>query len=156
MDRDAASNAIRSRQDLTRVMLAVLFIGGLLVAGFLGRPAVPSGNHLGHDAGHRHLAADDLGAATCPGNAGAAVLVMTLALLLVLIVPLGLAVSTVVAISIRSAICARTILSLRVPPPPDWLAGVPLLGARAAEAWGKLTSAGVQELAPRLIPTPAR
>ena len=77
---------------------------------------------------------------------------MTLALLLVLIVPMGLAVSTVVANIDQIGDLARTILSLRVPPPPDWLAGVPLLGARAAEAWGKLTSAGVQELAPRLTP----
>ena len=46
----------------------------------------------------------------------------------------------------------RTILSLRVPPPPAWLADLPLVGARATQAWGTLTSEGVRELAPRLTP----
>jgi predicted PurR-regulated permease PerM len=46
----------------------------------------------------------------------------------------------------------RTILSLRVPQPPDWLGEVPLIGPRAAQAWQQFTSAGVTDLAPRLTP----
>jgi predicted PurR-regulated permease PerM len=83
---------------------------------------------------------------------GVAVLIMTLALLLVLIVPLWLAISMVVTNIDEIGNLVRTILSLKVPPPPDWLAGVPLIGAQAVETWGTLTSAGVQALAPRLTP----
>jgi predicted PurR-regulated permease PerM len=46
----------------------------------------------------------------------------------------------------------RTILSLRVPPPPGWVADVPLVGTRATEASGQFTSAGVRDLAPKLMP----
>ena len=83
---------------------------------------------------------------------GIAVLVMTLVVLLVLILPLWAAVSTLVANIDVIGDMARTILSLQVPPPPEWLAGIPLVGARAAEAWGKLSSAGLEDLAPRLTP----
>jgi predicted PurR-regulated permease PerM len=67
-------------------------------------------------------------------------------------VPFWLAVATIVANLDEIADLTRTILSLRVPPPPDWLAQVPLVGARAAQIWGQLTSEGVRELAPRLNP----
>jgi predicted PurR-regulated permease PerM len=143
---------VRPNEDLTRITLKVLFIGGLLVASFwVVQPFLPA-----------TIWAITLVIATWPimlrvqryaGNRrGIAVLVMTLALLLVLIVPLGLAISTIVGNIDQIGELAGTILSLRVPPPPDWLAGVPLIGATAAKAWGKLTAAGVEELAPRLTP----
>ena len=139
-------------QDLTRSTLAVLFIGGLIAASFwVMRPFLPA-----------IIWAVTLVIATWPlmlqvqhytGNRRAvAVSVMTLGLLLVLIVPLWLAVSTIVVNADQIAELVRTVLSFRVPPPPDWLAGVPLMGARAAEAWAQLTSAGAQDLAPKLIP----
>lgn len=139
-------------QDLTGITLKVLFIGGLLVACFLiMQPFLPA-----------IVWAITLVIATWPlmlwverraGNRrSVAVVVMTLAVLLVLIVPFGLAIATVVDNADQIGELVRTVLSLRVPPPPDWLAGIPLLGPPAAEAWGTLTSAGVQELAPRLTP----
>ena len=145
-------NMARPKQDLARITLSVLFIGGLLVAGFwVMQPFLPA-----------IVWAMTLVLATWPlmiwvqrhtGNRrSVAVLVMTLVLLLVVIVPFWLAISTIVTNMDEIGDLVRTVLSLRVPPPPDWLAGVPLVGARAAEAWGKLTSAGVQELAPRLTP----
>jgi predicted PurR-regulated permease PerM len=81
-----------------------------------------------------------------------AVLVMTVALLLVLIVPFWLAISTIVANVDQIADMVRTVLSLRVPPPPDWLADVPLVGTAATNAWIPLTSTGVRDLAPKLTP----
>lgn len=139
-------------QDLTRSTLAVLFIGGLIAASFwVMRPFLPA-----------IIWAVTLVIATWPlmlrvqhyaGNRrGVAVSVMTLALLLVLIVPLWLAISTIVVNADQIADLVRTVLSFRVPPPPDWLAEVPLVGERAAAEWGLLTSAGVQDLAPKLIP----
>ena len=139
-------------QDLTRTTLSVLFIGGLIVACFwVMRPFLPAivwaltlviatwplMLQVQHFAGNRR---------------GIAVLVMTLALLLVLIVPCWLAVSIVVANTDEIADLVRTLLSMRVPPPPDWVAELPLIGERLAQAWGQLTSAGVRDLAPRLTP----
>ena len=139
-------------QDLSRTTLAVLFIASLIAASFwVLRPFLPA-----------IVWAITLVIATWPlmlrvqhyaGNRrGIAVLVMTLALLLVLIVPFWLAISTILTNVNEIGDLVRTVLSLRVPPPPDWLAEMPLIGAPATEAWGHLTSAGVRELAPKLTP----
>ena len=100
---------IHPHEDLTRITLKVLFIGGLLVASFwVIQPFLPA-----------IIWAMTLVVATWPlmiwvqrhaGNSrGIAVLVMTLALLLVLIVPLGLAISTIVANIDQIGDLARTI-----------------------------------------------
>jgi predicted PurR-regulated permease PerM len=142
----------QSQTDITRTTLAVLFIGGLIAASFwVMQPFLPA-----------IVWAITLVIATWPlmtrvqrhvGNRrGLAVLVMCLLLLLVLIVPFWLAVTTVVANLNEIAELVRTILSFRVPPPPDWLAGVPLVGAPLAQAWARITSEGARELAPLLTP----
>ena len=139
-------------QDLTRRTLSGLFIGGLIGSTFwVMRPFLPA-----------IIWAVTLVIATWPvllqvqrraGNRrGVAVLVMTLGLLLVLIVPLWLAISTIVANAEEITDLVRAALSFRVPPPPQWLTELPLVGARATAAWGQLTSAGVQDLAPQLKP----
>jgi predicted PurR-regulated permease PerM len=139
-------------QDLGRITLTVLFIGGLLIASFwVMQPFLPA-----------VLWAATLVLATWPlmlwvqrhtGNRrGVAVLLMTLTILLVLLIPLWLAISTVITnIDVISGLVSSA-LSMRVPPPPDWVAQIPLLGETIANAWQKLTSAGVQQLAPKLAP----
>ena len=140
------------RQDLARSTLAVLFIGGLIVASFLVlQPFLPA-----------IIWAATLVIATWPlmlrvqrfaGNRrGVAVLVMTLALLLVLIVPIWLAVSTIVDNADDIAGLMRRLLSMQMPPAPHWLAHVPLVGARAAHGWEQFTSGGLQGLATKLTP----
>ncbi|UVC13747.1 AI-2E family transporter YdiK [Mesorhizobium onobrychidis] len=152
MDSDGSRPLVHPRQDLTRVTLAVVFIGSLLIASFwVMQPFLPA-----------IVWATTLVLATWPlmlwlqrhtGNRrGLAVLIMTLTLLLLVIVPFWLALSTVIANIDKVGDLVRTILSMRLPPPPSWLEGVPLVGARAAEAWEKLNSAGVQELVQRLTP----
>ncbi|RUM95760.1 AI-2E family transporter YdiK [Pseudaminobacter arsenicus] len=140
------------QQDIGRLTLTVLFIGGLLVASFwIMQPFLPA-----------ILWATTLVLATWPlmlwvqrraGNRRwAAVVVMTLTILLVLIVPLWLALSTIVTnIDVIRGLL-RTVLSMRVPPVPDWLAGVPVVGASIANVWAKFSSTGMQELAPKLSP----
>jgi len=109
-------------QDLTRTTLAVLFIGGLLIASvWVMRPFLPA-----------IVWAMTLVIATWPlmlrvqrraGNRrGLAVLVMTMALLLLLIVPFWLAISTIVANADEIADLVRTVQTLRMPPPPNWMA----------------------------------
>ncbi|MDW6021018.1 AI-2E family transporter YdiK [Mesorhizobium sp. BAC0120] len=148
----SATAALARRQDIGRITLTVLFIGGLLVASvWIMLPFLPA-----------VLWATTLVLATWPlllrvqRNAGnrrwVAVLVMTLAVLLVLIVPLWAAVSTVVTHIDDIGDMARKVLSLKVPPAPGWLAGLPVIGATAAEAWGNLSSAGIEQLSPRLTP----
>jgi predicted PurR-regulated permease PerM len=138
--------------DITRTTLAVLFIGALIAASlWVLRPFLPA-----------IIWAVTLVIATWPlmtwlqrrlvRRRGAAVVIMTLLLLLIVIVPFWLAVTTVVANLDDIADLARDILSMRIPPPPDWLENVPVVGHQLAQAWGQLTSAGARELAPLLTP----
>lgn len=138
--------------DLGRVTLTVLFIGGLLAASFwIMQPFLPA-----------ILWATTLVLATWPlmlwvqrhaGNRrGVAVLVMTLAILLIVIVPAWLAISTVITHIDLLGDLVRNLLSMRVPPPPDWVAGIPFVGEKASSAWARLASGGLQELAGRLAP----
>jgi predicted PurR-regulated permease PerM len=147
-----AGEAKLRHQDVGRITLTVLFIGGLLVtSAWIMRPFLPA-----------LLWATTLVLATWPvmlriqryaGNRrSVAVLVMTLGLLLILIVPLWAAVSTVVTNIDLIGDMARSALTVRLPPPPDWVAEIPLFGARIAQAWTKLSQMGVEELAPKLTP----
>lgn len=138
--------------DLARITLSVLFIGGLLLASFYVMwPFLPA-----------ILWATTLVVATWPllmrvqryagGRRWVAVLVMTLVLLIIIIVPFWLAISTVVTNIDVIGRFTETVLLFRVPPPPDWLAGLPGIGPGIATAWGKLTSIQVQDLVSRLTP----
>lgn len=142
----------REYRDLTRVTLAVLFIGGILVTSiwvmvsFL--PAI--------------IWATTLVIATWPlmlwiqrhtGNRRSlAAVIMTLTLLLILIVPFWLAISAVVTNTAEIGELIRTVLAMRLPGPPAWLADIPLLGARANEIWTSLSADHLEALAPKLAP----
>ena len=141
-----------AHQDVGRITLTVLFIGGLLVASFwVMQPFLPA-----------ILWATTLVLATWPlmlwvqrhaGNRRVvAVVVMTATILLVLIAPLWLAISTVSTNVDLIGDLLRSVLSLRVPPPPEQLAQIPLVGKPAADTWNRLTSAGAPELMSKLKP----
>jgi len=147
-----ADDGIYRRQDLGRITLTVLFIGGLLVtSAWIMLPFLPA-----------ILWATTLVLATWPlllriqryvGNRrSVAVLVMTSTVLLILIVPLWVAVSTVVANIDVIGDMMRAALTVRLPPPPEWVSAIPLAGARLAQGWTKLSNSGVEELAARLAP----
>src|SRR5690606_17093810 len=113
-----AGDAMYRRQDLGRITLTVLFIGGLLVTSiWIMLPFLPA-----------ILWATTLVLATWPlllriqrfaGNRQpVAVLVMTLIVLLSLIIPLWAAVSTVVTNIDVIGGMMRTALEMRLPPPP--------------------------------------
>jgi predicted PurR-regulated permease PerM len=86
------------------------------------------------------------------GRRGAAVAVMTVALLLVLVVPLFLAMSTILEQSDRIAEVERALPTLRVPPPPPWVEALPLVGRRIAQRWLVLAAMEPHELAESLTP----
>ena len=79
------------------------------------------------------------------GRRGFAVAVMTVVLLLALFVPLELAVSTVLGYSDRAVALFRDLPELRLPPPPSWLAALPVVGHRAATRCPTTGSASTHE-----------
>jgi predicted PurR-regulated permease PerM len=139
-------------QDLTRTVFQVLFIGALVAGSFwILRPFLLAS-----------LWATAIVVATWPlmlraqawlgGRRGAAVAVMTAALLLILVAPLTLAIVTIVDNSDRIIGWSRAMAAFRVPAPPDWVGRFPLAGARVAAQWRQIAAAPKEELATRLSP----
>ena len=139
-------------RDLTRTTLGVLWIGIMIVANFwVLRPFLPS-----------LLWAVMIVVATWPlmvgiqarlwGRRGLAVAVMTLVLLLVLIVPLALAVGTIVENADRIADWAKSLRTLALSAPPEWVARIPLAGPKLSAAWQEIASAGQEGIFARLAP----
>jgi predicted PurR-regulated permease PerM len=46
----------------------------------------------------------------------------------------------------------RTLATAPIPPPPEWLSRVPLVGAKIAEGWTSIAAAGKEDLAARFAP----
>jgi predicted PurR-regulated permease PerM len=138
--------------DLTRTVLAVLSIGILISASFwILRPFLPA-----------LIWATMIVVASWPlmlriearlwGSRTLAVTVMTLALLIVLIVPLALAIVTIVDNAEVMVGWIRALKTITVPPPPDWVGALPIVGEKIADAWQKLAAAGVAELSQKATP----
>lgn len=146
MNKESAS------RDLIRITLAVLFIGLMIVASlwillpFIGAT----------------VWAAMVVVATWPmmialqarlgGRRWLAVTIMTLAMLLVLVVPLLLAVTTIVDNAENIAGWSKSVATRQVPPPPDWVEGVPLVGSRIATEWRQLAATPSEELVARATP----
>ena len=139
-------------RDLTRTMLGVLLIGMLIAGNFwILKPFLPS-----------LLWAVMIVVATWPlmlglqarlwGKRGLAVAVMTLALLLVFIVPFSLAVATIVENADQIADWAKSLRTLVLSAPPEWVANIPLVGSKLSALWQEIASAGQEGLLARLTP----
>jgi predicted PurR-regulated permease PerM len=140
------------QRDITRTVLAVLFIGALIgtslwvLKPFLGAA----------------IWAVTIVTATWPlmvsiqnrlwGLRSLAVTVMTLVLLCGLVIPLWLAIDTIVSNTDQIAAWARSLSTFEIPPPPAWLAGLPLIGGDVVIAWKKVAVAGLQDFIKRLAP----
>jgi len=143
---------IRAPFDVTRTTLAVLFISLLILASFwVVRPFITA-----------FIWATTIVVATWPlllvlqerlwGKRRLAVLVMTLLLLLVLLVPLSLAVVTIVDKADAIVAWVKSLASFAVPPPPQWLADIPVVGAKLADRWQQLAALSPEEFSARLAP----
>src|SRR5439155_8872414 len=86
------------------------------------------------------------------GRRWVAATVMTFLLLLVLVVPLAGAVGTLLSHADDIAGWARHLPELHLPPPPDWLRNLPLVGERAAAAWQDITTGGMQAVVVMITP----
>jgi predicted PurR-regulated permease PerM len=138
--------------DLTRTMLAVLFIAGLIAASLaVLQPFLAA-----------TVWAATLVVATWPllrwleaafgGRRGWAVTVMTLTLLVLVILPLSIAIAAIVRHADVIASLPDAASNFHLPPPPAWLAGIPLIGSPAAEEWQRLSASSSGEIAGLLRP----
>ena len=86
------------------------------------------------------------------GHRAPAVAVMTVVFLLVFVVPLWSAVSVIVEHTDQVAAISKSFVAMQVPPPPEWLARLPLVGSRIAEFWNELAASTPDVIADRLMP----
>jgi predicted PurR-regulated permease PerM len=146
------SSASGPPRDLTRTTLVVLSIVGLIGAAlWILRPFLAPA-----------IWATMIVVATWPlmlrvqarlGNRRAlSVAVMTSVLLLVYVVPVVLAIGTLVDNAGRLVGWADALTTVRLPPLPEAVHTLPLIGARIALAWERVAAASADDLAARLGP----
>ena len=132
--------------DLTRTTLAVLFIGGLLLAAFwIVQPFVAA-----------FIWATMIVVSTWPlmrraqrhlwNRRWLAVSAMMLGLLLVFILPLALAIGTIVEHMDDIAALGTRLTSAHIPRAPDWVGKVPLIGDWMVITWDTYAIKGAREL----------
>ena len=139
-------------RDLASTTLGVLFLGALTVSSFwIMRPFLSAllwatmiviatwSLMLGLQA--------KLG-----GRRGLATVVMTVAMLLVLVIPLGFAVGALISSADDIVAQANALQTYQLPPPPDWVAGIPVKGPELSAQWHELSTQGPGSLAARLSP----
>ncbi len=138
--------------DLTRIMFAVVGIGGLIAASFwVLQPFLPA-----------LIWATTIVVATWPtllalqrrlwGKRSLAVIVMSLILLAVLAVPLTMGVIAVVERADDVVTWSRGFLKRPLPNLPDWIIGLPIVGKKIATEWQLISSAPSEELASLVAP----
>ena len=140
-----------ARGDLTRIVLAVLLIGVLISASFwVLRPFLLSA-----------VWATMIVVATWPlmlkvqaraRRRSFAVIVMTGAMLLIFVAPLVLATQALVGNMDTITGWIRALPTAKIPPPPDWVSGIPLVGEKINARWTDVAVAGTGELLQRLEP----
>jgi predicted PurR-regulated permease PerM len=81
-----------------------------------------------------------------------AVIVMSGLMLIVFVAPVVLAIQAVLGSMDSITASIRALQDATIPPPPDWISGIPLVGARIAEAWTSMAMLGKAELATRIAP----
>ncbi|HVR67964.1 MAG TPA: AI-2E family transporter YdiK [Verrucomicrobiae bacterium] len=140
------------RSDLTRITLAILFLALLIGTSlWILSPFLPA-----------VVWAMTLVIATWPimrqvqarlwNSRGLAVTVMTLVLLILFVIPFWFAIGTIVEHSSEIVGFAESVTTMQMPPPPAWLADVPLVGDRASQAWQSATDAGVPAILQKVRP----
>jgi predicted PurR-regulated permease PerM len=141
-----------TRPDLTRTVLAVLFLGLLIgLSLWILRPFLAA-----------IVWATMIVVATWPmmravqarvgGRRSWAVGIMTFALFIVLILPFPAAIATLVVNAGEMADWVKTLAVFKFPPPPDWLTALPLVGGAVARLWERLSTLGIEEWAREAAP----
>ena len=134
------------QRDLTRTVLAVLFLGGLILASaWILRPFLAP-----------VIWAAMIVVSTWPvmlavqgrlwNKRWMAVTAMTLALLLVFVAPFSAAIGTIVSHADEIASWAKGLRGFTLPVAPDWVAKTPVVGEQAAAVWNEYAAKGVEDL----------
>jgi len=141
-----------STSDITRTTLAVLFIGILIAASiWILLPFLTS-----------IVWATVIVIATWPllikiqkrlwNSRGLAVTVMTVILLLVVVIPMTVAVLAISSKADDIISRVKSLSEVTIPPPPEWVISVPLVGSRLAERWQHYAALAPAELAALVTP----
>jgi predicted PurR-regulated permease PerM len=141
-----------AEQDLARIVLSVLVIGGLMAATFwvlhpfLG--AIIWAVMIVVATWQPMLAVQR----AAGGRRWIAVAIMSVALLLVLVVPLSAAIGTVVSHVDDMVAWAKGMREFKLPSPPSWVGAIPLAGERLVAVWQDVAAHGMNVVAERVQP----
>ena len=144
------------RRDLTRTVLAILIIGGLIVASvWILRPFLAAA-----------VWSTMIVVATWPilralqsrlgDKRWLATAVMTLALLLLFVIPFSAAIGTIVGNAGNIVGWASRLSEVKLPPPPDFVEKIPVVGEKATMVWREYADKGAEELAEIVRPYAGR
>jgi len=86
------------------------------------------------------------------GSRRLAVAAMTAVWLLVVVLPLSLAIGTIVSNAGEIMAWAASWQSFSMPPPPEWLSTLPLVGTKAVELWQRVAASPIGDLASAAAP----
>ena len=138
--------------DITRTILAILFIAILITVSFwILRPFLTS-----------IVWAMIIVVATWPillklqavfwGRRGVAVAVMTAVLLMVIVVPMIFGIIAIAGKADEIVSRMQTLSVFTVPPPPEWVSNIPLAGRNLAERWQEYAALSHEELSAQITP----
>jgi predicted PurR-regulated permease PerM len=138
--------------DVTRIVLAVVALGGLIGATFwVLRPFLPA-----------VIWATMIVVATWPlmrgvegrlgGRRGLAVAVMTATMVVIVVAPIAVGIVVVVEHAPDVMGWTRTLAATVTTGPPAWLSDLPLVGKRIAAEWQKIAATSPEELVARVRP----
>jgi predicted PurR-regulated permease PerM len=140
------------RHDLTRVVLTVLFIGGLIAASFwVLRPFIAPtiwAVMIVVSTWQAMVAMQRV----ARGRRWVAVTAMTFILFLLLIVPLSVAIGTIISHLNDITGWIKGLQDFKVPPPPAWLLQIPFVGTRLTDVWQEVSTEGVEVLRDKIAP----
>ena len=146
------NNNVAASYDVTRITLAVLFIGSLIAASFwVFKPFLTS-----------FIWATIIVVATWPillklqawlwNRRSLAVTVMTVVLLLFLIIPLSFAIGAIIDSADKIIGWMKSPAIFAVPPMPEWVGKIPFIGKTIAGHWQQYAALPPEELSARLSP----
>jgi predicted PurR-regulated permease PerM len=139
-------------RELPRMVLAVLFIGIMIVASvWIMQPFVPSliWSTLVVVATWRMMLAVQR---RLWGKRSLAVIVMTTALLVMVILPIALSVLTIIDHADEVSDRITAMASAGVPPPPAWVNSLPMIGSRIESEWQSIAALDTDGLQSRIAP----
>ncbi len=139
-------------RDITHTTLAVICIGILIASSFwIMRPFLMS-----------LIWASLIVIATWPamvklqarlrGRRGLAVAIMTVSILLIVLIPLTLAVLTIVDHAGEIVARIKSLSTLTLPPPPEWLKRIPVAGEKLVARWNEVIALSSEERSALLAP----